>query len=540
MKIIFLLTLFLCSLVIADSSLAAEPQRILVVHTNDMHGGIDQSVASFMNPEFPPALGGAASAARVVQTLREKAAQDGMGFLLVDCGDIWQGTMIGTKTSGRAVMDYMNTIGYDAMIIGNHEFDLGRKMLEDSCLSRAKFPILSCNIYDSTATGVRLYVRPYIIKEVGGLKIAIIGVTTTGTEWMSFSENIRGLYFAPEVPQVQAYIDTVRALGADLVFVASHLGLPYDRLEAWHELEERAAKGWTSGYARNAMDLARRLHGVDAIFCGDIHVGYQEPWVDPVTHVPCFQGYAKGTSIAAIEFEIDPETKTISQWKPYADQGVLLTLFADQFPRDQKIAGAIDPEAARVEKGFDEPIGETLVNLYRIGEGESLMGNLVCDAMRWKLQGDAAFTNQGGIRADIGPGSITPRDVFAVLPFDNHLVSVQLSGAFLKELFEDKLVYGGSGLFVSGMEVVVDRKRPAGDRITVFKIGGQDVTPDRLYRVVTIDYLLEGNSGMTKLAAYSSQAGAETGILMRDAVSEYIRANTPLNPRLDGRWKYVN
>ncbi|MFH1011744.1 MAG: bifunctional UDP-sugar hydrolase/5'-nucleotidase [bacterium] len=540
MKFISILLLFFGSILLAGSSSAAEPMRLLVLHTNDMHGGIDASVASFMNPEFPPALGGAASAARIIRTLREKAAEEAMGFLLVDCGDIWQGTLIGTKTGGRAVVDYMNTIGYDAVVIGNHEFDIGRKTLEDSCLSRANFPFVSCNIYDSTATGLRLYVLPYVMKVVDGLKVAVVGVTTTGTPRMSFGENIRGLYFAPEVPQVQAYIDTVRAQGADLVFVAAHMGLPYDRLEAWRELEQRAAQGWTSDYTRNAMELARRIHGADAMLCGDIHVGYEEPWVDPVTHIPCFQGYARGTSIAAIEFEIDPETKTITRWKPYADRGVLLTLFADQFPREHDIADAIDPEVARVEKGFDEPIGQTLVNLTRISEGESLLGNLVCDAMRWKLEGDIAFTNRGGIRTDIAPGYITPRDVFSVLPFDNHLVAVRLSGAFLKELFEDKLVYGGSGLFISGVQIIVDRNQPPGNRIAVFKIGGEEVKPEKLYRVVTIDYLLEGNSGMMKLAPYYSQAGAETGILMRDAMAEYIRAHSPLNPRLDGRWKYVN
>jgi 2',3'-cyclic-nucleotide 2'-phosphodiesterase (5'-nucleotidase family) len=540
MRNVLFLTLFLCSLAAAGFSLGAEPIRLLVLHTNDIHGGIDESKATFMNPEFPPDLGGAASAARIIRTLREKAAKEGMGFLLVDAGDIWQGTLIGTKTGGRAVVDYMNTIGYDAVAIGNHEFDLSRKMLEDSCLSRAKFPVISCNIYDSTDTGLKLYVSPYIIKEICGLKIAVIGVTTTATPRMSFGENIRGLYFAPEVPQVQAYIDTVRALGVDLVFVASHLGLPYDRLAAWRDLEERAAQGWTSGYAENDMELARRIHGADAIFSGHIHVGYEEPWVDPVTHLPCFQGYARGTSIGVIEFEIDPETKTIIRWKPYADRGILLTLFADQFPREQDIAEAIDPEVARVEMGFDEPLGQTLVNLTRIGEGESLLGNLICDAMLWRLQGDIAFTNRGGIRADIAPGYITPRDVFTVLPFDNHLVMVQISGAFLRELLEDKLIYGGSGLFVSGMEVVVDRERSPGNRITVFKIGGEDVNPEKLYRVVTIDYLLEGNSGMTKLASYYSQTAAQTGILMRDAIAEYVRTHSPLNPRLDGRWKYIN
>jgi len=540
MKSISIALLILGVILFATFSLAAEPIRLLVLHTNDMHGGIDESKATFMNPEFPPDLGGAASAARIIRTLRDKAAKEGMGFLLVDAGDIWQGTLIGSKTGGRAVVDYMNTIGYDAVAIGNHEFDMSRKMLEDSCLSRATFPIISCNIYDSTDAGLKLYVSPYVIKETGGLKVAVIGVTTTATPRMSFGENIRGLYFAPEVSQIQAYIDTVRARGVDLVFVTSHLGLPYDRRAAWRELEERAAQGWTSGYAANDMELARRIHGADAILSGHIHVGYQEPWVDPITHIPCFQGYARGTSIGIIEFEIDPETKTMIRWKPYADGGVVLTLFADQFPRERDIAQTIDPEVARVEKGFDEPIGQALTNLTRIGEGESLLGNLICDAMRWKLQGDIAFTNRGGIRADIAPGNITPRDVFTVLPFDNHLVAVRLSGAFLKELFEDKLAYGGSGLFVSGVQIVADRKRPPGNRITVFRIGGEDVQSEKLYRVVTIDYLLEGNSGMTKLAPHYSQAAAQSGILMRDAVTEYVRAHSPLKPKLDGRWKYIN
>ncbi|MBU1936833.1 5'-nucleotidase C-terminal domain-containing protein, partial [bacterium] len=275
-----------------------------------------------------------------------------------------------------------------------------------------------------------------------------------------------------------------------------------------------------------------------AIFCGHIHVGYQEPWVDPVTHIPCFQGYARGTSIAAIEFEIDPETKTLIRWKPYADQGLLLTTFADEFPREQDIAEPIDADVARVEKGFDEPIGESLVNLPRIGEGETLMGNLVCDAMRWKLQGDVAFTNRGGVRADLSMGKITPRDVFMVLPFQNELVEVLLTGKFLRELFEDKLAFGGSGMFISGLQIEVDRSRPPGNRITVFKIGGKDAEPGRLYRVITTDYLLEGNSGMAKLFEHSDEA-TPAGVLMRDAMVEYIREHSPLNPKLDGRWKFV-
>jgi len=166
------------------------------------------------------------------------------------------------------------------------------------------------------------------------------------------------------------------------------------------------------------------------------------------------------------------------------------------------------------------------------------MGNLVCDAMRWKLQGDVAFTNRGGVRADLSMGKITPRDVFTVLPFQNELVEILLSGEFLRELFEDKLAFGGSGMFVSGLQIEVDRSRPPGDRITVFKIGGEEPKPGKLYRVVTTDYLLEGNSGMAKLFEHYDEA-TPAGVLMRDAMVEYIREHSPLNPKLDGRWKFI-
>ncbi len=522
-------------LLLATSAFAANTWSLVVLHSNDVHGGIDSSEATFMNPEFPPQLGGGASAARLITYMREYARRTGKGFLLLDTGDIFQGTLVGTKSKGEAVMRYMNEVGYDAWVIGNHEFDLGRDVCE-ALMKQAEFPTLSSNIFDTTATGVKPFAQPYLIKDYGPLKVGIIGITTTGTTRASFEENVKHLYFAPETTLLAAYRDSLNARGVDIIIAACHLGLPFDRWEAWDDLERHAGEGWKSDYARNAMELARRVEGIDIMFCGDIHVGYEKPWVDPVTHTPCFQGYGRGTNLHAIEYTFDLDTKQLIGWEPFEEEGVLITLLTDRFPRDRKIAETIDTVVARVETGFNEKIGEAVIPITRTGETESLAGNLICDAMLWKLHGDISLTNKGGVRTDFPQGNITPRDVFNVLPFDNTLGAVTVTGQFLKDLIEDKVAYGGSGMYVGGMKVRVDRSRPKGERVVSLEIGGKPYEPDKQYRLVTTDYLLEGNSGMEKLAALRDQAAVESGVFMREAVVEYIGQFSPLHPKMDGRF----
>ena len=534
-----LLLILISCVLLALPVMAGQTWSLVVVHTNDMHGGIDSSEATFMNPEFPPQLGGGASAARLIQYMRAYCKESGKGFLLLDTGDIFQGTLVGTKTRGEAVMRYTNEVGYDAWVIGNHEFDLGRDVTE-ALMKQAEFPTLSANIYDTTDGHWTHFARPTLMKDFGPLKIGVVGITTTGTTRASFEENVRNLHFAPETTMLAAYRDSLRAQGADIVIAACHLGLPFDRWEAWDDLENREQEGWKSDYVRNAFELARRVPGIDILYSGDIHVGYQEPWVDPVTHTPCFQGYGRGSNLLIVEFVFDLETKKLLRWKEFDEQGTLITLLSDRFPRDRKIAETIDTVVARVETGFNEKIGEAIIPVTRTGETESLLGNLICDAMQWKLKGDIAITNKGGVRTDLPSGNITPRDVFNVLPFDNTLGAVTVTGQFIKELIEDKVAYGGSGLYVGGMKVRVDRSRSRGDRVVSLEIGGKPFEPAATYRLVTTDYLLEGNSGMEKLLDLRDQSAVESGVYMRDAVTEYIKEHSPLNPKLDGRWLYVD
>ena len=514
----YLLLFFGLGLCLAVAAAApAGTWSLIVGHSNDVHGGIDSSEATFMNPEFPPQLGGGASAARLIDQLRAIARQEHKGFLLLDTGDIFQGTLVGTKTKGDAVVRYMNEVGYEAWVLGNHEFDLGRAVPE-GLMQQAEFAVLSANVIDTTGGVRRPFARPYLIRDYGVMKVGIVGITTCGTTRASFSENVKNLVFEPEVPTLAAYRDTLRALGCDVVIAACHLGLPFDRWEASDDVDRREQEGWKSPFASNAMELARRVSGIDILFAGDIHVGYQEPWVDPVNHTPCFQGYGRGTNLLAVEFQFDLGTKKLPGWKTFQDDGTLITLMSDRFPRERAIAQGIDTTAARVEQGYNEVIGEAVIPVTRTGEGESLLGNLIADAMRWKLKGDLALTNKGGVRTDLPAGNITPHDVFNVLPFDNTLSAVTVTGRFMKELIEDKVAYGGSGLYASG-HARGDRPRQAARRARddAWKSAASPASPIRDYRLVTTDYLLEGNSGMEKLVSLRDQAAVESGVYMRDA-----------------------
>jgi 5'-nucleotidase/UDP-sugar diphosphatase len=150
---------FLLIVLIGPALYAAGTWSLVVCHSNDVHGGVDSSEATFMNPEFPPQLGGGASAATLIYRLRQYCRERGFGFLLLDTGDIFQGTLVGTLTQGKAVVRYMNEVGYDAWVLGNHEFDLGRAVPEN-LMAQAEFAVLSANVYDTSGGTWKHFAQP--------------------------------------------------------------------------------------------------------------------------------------------------------------------------------------------------------------------------------------------------------------------------------------------------------------------------------------------------------------------------------------------
>jgi len=535
-----LITLIGCLAIIGLA--AAEDLRLDIMFSNDVHGGIDRALATFMNPEFPPQLGGGGSAATLIKHVRSLSGKK-RDSLLLDVGDFFQGRPVGTVTKGRAVIEYMNAIGYDAMTLGNHEFDIMNDELIET-LRLADFPIISCNIVDKRTGDFPWYVTPYRVFTRLGVRIGIVGFTTTDTEKMSFPENIKNIDFVSEKEAVAKYVDIVRNVEkVDMVIVLGHAGLPYDVEETYlsrydvkgNPLQDERYAVW--GY--DAQEIAREVPGIDIFIGGHMHRGVPQPWIDPYTHTMVIQGYAYGSNLGWITLTIDPETKTVSGYEsPAIREGSMITLFEDQFIPDPEIGKTIAEQVEIAEEGMDEIIGSAGVYLSRTNvDAQSLMGNTIVDAMRNEVKADFAFLNLGGVRADIKSGPVTYRNVFDVMPFDNMVVSFKCDGNFLRKIIETRVEGGRHGLVVSGVKVVYSKKRPNFDRVTTLIIGGEPWDPNKIYTCVTTDFLLQGNAGLTLLTQVPEENITQHQINLRDAIVNYFKQHSPIKTKIDDRWE---
>lgn len=512
-------------------------QKVVVIFTNDVHGGIDRSEATFINPDFPPRLGGGAIAGRYILQQRELARKNGWGFLLIDAGDIYQGTPLGTLTEGAAIIEYMNAVGYDAMALGNHDFDNGWQNLKHLAQT-AQFPFLAANLQRISTGQLAEFVKPYIIKDYNGVKIGLVGLTLSTTPTMSFPENVADLEFLSEVETLQKYIPEIRGQGVNTIIAVTHTWLAYDPKAAYLELQEKLQRDPQSvGKGGNALEIASIVPGVDVMFTGHLHRGFYQPWEDPVNHTLIFQNYANGSNLGHVNFYIHRQSGRLAGYDFVSDEGALFTLFEDDFLPDPELARKIDELVRRSEAGFDEVIGSARGNFKRASQGESALGNLIVDAMLEAVQADIAMANLGTLRAELRAGPITPREIFKIMPFGNRIVVLQVDGQLIRDLIEDRVSGTSRGMLIAGCRVVVDRKRPNGQRVVKLTLNGAEIEPRRQYRLAVSDYLAEGNSGFSRLTSVPVTQSNYTGLLVRQAIIDYVRKHSPLTPRIDGRWQ---
>jgi len=518
--------------------------RLSVVFTNDMHGGIDRSGATFMNREFPPPLGGAASAATYVARLRERAEKEGGYVLIIDQGDIFQGTPVGNFEDGKNVIEYFNHLGVDIWTVGNHDFDEGFENLW-RLIDMSEMPVLSANMIWAESREPVEHVQPYVIKDYNGLKVAIIGLTTTDTPKMAFPAHVEPIAFLDEIETASKYVKEAREQGADIVLVSGHMGLPYDPESGYEamikEEEEREEESIRepveeSKWGPSAMEISHYAPGIDAFFGGHIHKGFDQPWEEPTNHTLHFQTYGRGSGVGHVDLLIDLETKTLAGYELPGYRGALITLFEDEWWPESETAALVEARVAEAEQGMDRVIGNTDIDLTRGGEGQTRMGNLVCDAMLEEVSADFAFTNLGGIRDEISAGPVTPRQVFRVLPFGNSLMVFEMDGRLLKEVIEYRVSAGHHGVYMAGGKIIYNKTRPDYDRVTFFEVGGETWDPDRIYRVVTSDFLATGNAGLYMLPLVPEDKKMRTSTTCMDAAVHYIERHSPISNNIDERW----
>jgi len=518
----------------------AEYQKISIIFTNDMHGGIPRTEATFMNPQFPPKIGAAPALARYVEQMRKRAEAENAGVLLIDQGDFYAGTPVGVKTEGAAVVEYMNYVRYDMTTVGNHDFDLGLDV-QKALAAKANFPFLGANVVMEATGEVAPWLKPYIIKEFNGIKVGILGIALASTPGMSFPDHVRGLRFEPEIATAKKWVPIVKEAGADVVIVSTHTWTPYEREKEADILNQKIRSGqWpdVNKIAATGMEIAVSVPDIDVMLTGHVHRGFNLPYEDPVNHTLIFQNYANGANVGQVNIYVHRATGTMAGYDLEVDRSSIITLLEDEFWIDPVLDNIISARVAVAEEGFDEVITVLPAPLRRSNEGQSMPGNLLCDAMVWASDADVAFTNYGGLRSDLEAGPLTYEDLFRFEPFGNRIVVFNIKGSELHALIEDRVSGNSRGMIVAGLEVTVDLRKPNRQRATIHTIQGKPFDPEAMYKLAVSDYLGEGNSGYDRLTTISPENMINTGIEMREALRDFL-LTFGVKSTIDSRWRII-
>ncbi len=474
------------------------------MHTSDVHGHLEAQTVRGGSGSF--AYGGVATLAGMVRDLRERAPGR---TLLLDSGDAWQGTFISNASKGAAVTTAMSLIGYDAMALGNHDFDWGQDAIAQNA-KLAAFPFLAANVTDASGAQPP-WVRPYVVKDLGIAKVAILGLAHEGTPGVTKAGSTTGLRFERSVDTVRRLVPQLRKI-ADVVIVVTHTG-------AEDTLEAEAAMA--------------RAADVDVILGGHNH--------GLVLRTPRFVGKTvishvgrHAENIGRLELAIDPATKAVSV---VTRADVVQTVSATAARPNDEVAKLVAAEKAVADKYTARVAGRSLVALDYSREGEFPLGNLVADALLGygRSQGwnsDLALHNNTGFRAPLPQGEITYGQVFEVLPFGDVVASVDLTGEQLRRILEQTVSGRAGNLVIAGGAYAFRSSNPVGGRVVEATVGGAPLDPARVYHVVTIDYLLLGGDGQT---TFTQGRNVIYGDPEADVVAAYIGEHSPVNPKTEGR-----
>lgn len=492
-------------LLLFAAPLGAEEQpavHLTIIHVNDFHGHLLSTIDKSISDTSP--VGGGA---RLAWMIEDERAGNPEGTLLFSAGDMFQGTSISNLFRGQSVMAVMNYLKFDAMAIGNHEFDWGQAVLNQLAES-AGFPFLAANIQD-TQDRNPVWAKPFVLLEKKRLKIAVLGQTTPETPFSTKPDNVSGLTFQKPEQVLPQLIRELRSSGADLVVLLSHSGLDADR------------------------KIAETVSGIDVIVGGHSHTAIDHPLRIGETII--VQAGSHGTYLGVLQLKVDPSARKVID---YTRENELRTVFAGPGdPVDSRVAEIVDRFGNQVKAEFAREVGETSVDLKRSPHEESNVGNLICDALRESSGADIALHNSGGIRTDIPQGRITLEQVYSLLPFDNNLVVMDLTGGQVKQILEQNTSPEHKILQISGMTVQYDLSRPSGTRVIGAQVGNKPLDPGKTYRVATNDFLAAGGD---QYSAFKDGKNIVCGDLLRDVFAGFLSRHSPVHPKIEKRIVFVS
>ena len=497
-----LIAAFILSLPVSAWSLT-----VSVYHTSDVHGWYFSRPAKWDKENSTRTIGGFPALSALVKSEKNP-------YILLDSGDTFQGTPEGTLTKGQATAKLMNQLGYSAAEVGNHDYDYSEANLREVA-AKSSFPWLGANVYVKETGAQTDYLKPYTIVEKAGKRIAVIGIAGRHTATSTLPANVKHLEFRDEAAEAAKWTEEVRKKEKpDAVIILAHIGFGGDfygavDISTWTFTDAQTMYG--------TLPIARASKA-DVVIGGHNHAGMLKGYHDKQSGTLIAESYFGLTSVSRITLDFDDTTGKL---KGASDE--LIPLWTDKTGEDPAVLATLKEFSAQVDKEMGAVIGESAVDLGASKTGlDSDIGNWFADAMRRQSGTDIALQNTAGIRAELKKGEVRVRDVFQVMPFENTLVKLTMTGDQLKRLMADNLRGGFSKLQISGMKVSF-RKTETGPQDIKLERNGAEIKPDEKLTVGTNNYLTTGGTGGKVFG--EAEKSEDTMQPIRDLLMKDIKAN---------------
>lgn len=554
----------------------AAPEHVVLVGTTDVHGWFAGHVETPQGGGEGVLWGGLPALASYVDVLR---AENPGRVIVLDAGDMWQGTLESNMFEGEAVVRGYNVIGYAAAAVGNHEFDYGpagpdaiaRTPRQDELgavkrnAELAMFPFLSANMVEKSSGRTPAWAKRYTIVRAGNARVGVIGLSTPDTPNVTMAANVIDLSFTDPVAATLSAARELRAQGVDAVVVVAHMG---GRCTSTRDPNDVSS----CETDQEAWKLLQKLPAgtVDAYFAGHTHAQMRHY----VNGVPAAQGAPYSREFSTIDLWIDTanDRVTRSEIRPHtmicthvyegtercdprdAKPGVKLVprvFHGVTIESDPRVGRTIDPFLRRVAARRDQKVNVRVAKAFSRGfTGESPLGNLIADALREYSATDFAFMNSGGIRAELPAKDLTYADVFAVSPFDNFPAVVTMTGAQVVETLRLTSTGVRGIMQVSGLRYTVDaakdNDKPVEQRnriVSVTRADGTPLDPNALYTVAMPDFIAAGgdNTNPVMSAIPRERISISYARPIRDVLVEmWAKMPQPLEPKTEGRITVLN
>lgn len=504
---LLLVILLLPASLFAFSNKPYEIVDFTILHTSDLH--------AHLMPFDGPTGNGVGGYARI-KKYKESLEKQGREVLMLSSGDIFQGTFFYRFFQGIPDIEFMNQTGYKAMTLGNHEFDSGQEILAEA-IANAHFPILAANIQFKKIPQLQSKVKPYTFIKAGKdgkeVKIAVIGLVPEELKEIVQPVFVKDFDVINAAAALRRYLPEIKKANPDMILILAHLG--WDReVELFEQFPE--VDGVLGGHTHLAINPPAVIEGER----GHRFVSQPGEWGQHVTRYDISFHRHSRQKVEVVAAGLMPMDSSL--------------------PEDASIADKTRQLWEQIQVKVTVPLGKTEVFLNGerscIRNMETNLGNLVADCFAEMVPADMALINGGGIRSSIATGTITVGDCLNVLPFDNYLVRVTLSGESLRRVFsqvaKEMSQPGGFGGFLQvsrGLEVDFSQGE------LQLRFNGNEVKGNKLYTVTTNEFLAAGGNGLT---AFTEALDSDSsGLLTGDVFMKYIREKQTVNPQLENRIK---